>query len=60
MTVRPASDHDTVPGAVFLLAGLAIFTGWLLFQGVSFVLGCVVMLALVGAAVALLVPHRRG
>jgi hypothetical protein len=61
MTVKQRSNRNTVPLGVGLLAALAIATGWLLFLGASFVLGCIVMLALTGGEVALLVrtPPRR-
>jgi hypothetical protein len=60
MTVKTRSDRSTVPLGVGLLAALAIATGWFLFQGAPFVVGCLVMLALAGVEVAILVrtPHR--
>jgi hypothetical protein len=61
MTVPQQSSRNTVPLGVGLLAALALATGWLLFLGASFVLGCIIMLALTGGEVALLVrnPQRH-
>ena len=54
MTVRPASDGNTVPLGVAVLGVLVVGTGWLVFQGLSFVVGCVVTVAFAAAAIALL------
>lgn len=61
MTVPQQSSRNTVPLGVGLLAALALATGWLLFLGASFVLGCIIMLALTGGEVVLLVrnPQRH-
>ena len=54
MTVRPVSDRNTVPLGVAVLGALVVGTGWLLFQGLSFLVGCALMLALAVAEIALL------
>jgi hypothetical protein len=61
MAARPFSERSTVPLSVGVLAALAIAVGWLVFEGAPFVLGCIVMLALIGSEVTLLVqtPPRR-
>ena len=53
MTVSTTPDRAAL--GIGLLALVAIATGWLLIQGAPFVLGCLVMVALVAAEVALLV-----
>src|SRR4029077_10352471 len=40
MTVRPVSDRNTVPLGVAVLGALVVGTGWLLFEGLSFLVGC--------------------
>ena len=54
MTVRPASDGNTVPFGVAVLGVLVVGTGWLVFLGLPFVLGCALTLAFAAAAIALL------
>ena len=61
MTVRPASDGNTVPLGVAVLGVLVVGTGWLVFQGLSFLVGCGLILAFAAAAIALLTtrPSNR-
>jgi len=61
MTVRPASDGNTVPLGVAVLGVLVVGTGWLVFQGLSFLVGCGLTLAFTAAAIALLTtrPSHR-
>ena len=54
MTVRPVSDRNTVPLGVAVLGALVVGTGWLMFQGLPFLVGCALMLALALAEIALL------
>jgi hypothetical protein len=57
MTVRPASDGNTVPFGVAVLGVLVVGTGWLVFLGLSFIVGCALTLAFAAAAIALLTTH---
>jgi hypothetical protein len=59
MSLRSAENQSTVPIGVAVLGALVVVTGWLVLQGVPFLLGCVVNVAFAACAVALLVPHRR-
>ena len=59
MTVRPASKSSTVPIGVAVLGVLVVGTGWLVFQGLSFLVGCGLTLLLAAAAVGLLTAHLR-
>jgi hypothetical protein len=59
MTVRPASDRSTVPFGVAILGALVVGTGWLVLQGLSFLVGCGLTFALAAAAVGLLTAHLR-
>ena len=45
MTVRPASDGNTVPLGVAVLGVLVVGTGWLVFQGLPFLVGCALTVA---------------
>ena len=54
MTVRPGPDRNTVPLGVAVLGALVVGTGWLLFEGLSFLVGCALMHALAVAEIALL------
>jgi uncharacterized membrane protein YgaE (UPF0421/DUF939 family) len=58
MSVRSAQNQGTVPIAVGVLGILVLVTGWLILQGMSFLLGCVVIGGLAACAIALLVPPR--
>ena len=57
MTVRPASESSTVPIGVAVLGVLVVGTGWLVFQGLSFLVGCAVTVVWAAAAIALLTAH---
>ena len=57
MTVRPASDGNTVPLGVAVLGVLVVGTGWLVFLGLSFLVGCALTVAFAAAAIALLTAH---
>jgi len=61
MTVRPASDGNTVPLGVAVLGVLVVGTGWLVFQGLPFLVGCALAVAFAAAAIALLTmrPSNR-
>ena len=59
MTVRPASDRNTVPLGVAVLGALVVGTGWLVLQGLPFLLGVGLTLGLAAAAVVLLTTHLR-
>jgi hypothetical protein len=59
MTVRPASDRITVPLGVAVLGALVIGTGWLVLQGLPFLVGCALTFGLAAAAIALLTAHLR-
>jgi hypothetical protein len=55
MPFKSVPDRAIVPLGVGVLAVTAIMVGWLVFEGVPFVLGCVAMLALTASEIALLV-----
>jgi hypothetical protein len=59
MTVRPASDRNTVPLGVAVLGALVVGTGWLVLQGLPFLVGVGLTLGLAAAAVVLLTTHLR-
>jgi hypothetical protein len=61
MTVRPASDGNTVPLGVAVLGVLVVGTGWLVFLGLPFVVGCALTLAFAAGAIGLLTarPNNR-
>ena len=61
MTVRPASDGNTVPLGVAVLGVLVVGTGWLVFQGLPFLVGCALTVVFAAAAIALLTtrPSNR-
>jgi hypothetical protein len=54
MTVKRASDRTTVPIGVAILGALVVGTGWLVLQGLPFIVGCVATFCLAGAAIVLL------
>jgi hypothetical protein len=58
MTVKPLLDR-TAPVGIGVLGILVIATGWLLIEGLPFVLGCVVMCGLAAAAIVLSTSHLR-
>ena len=57
MTVRPASDRNTVPLGVAVLGALVVGTGWLVLQGLPFLVGVGLTLGLATIAIALLTAH---
>ncbi|HLB39228.1 MAG TPA: hypothetical protein VJM84_02135 [Actinomycetota bacterium] len=59
MTVKPASDRSTVPLGVAILGALVLGTGWLVLQGLPFIVGCLVTFCLAAGATALLTAHLR-
>ena len=59
MTVRPASDRNTVPLGVAVLGALVVGIGWLVLQGLPFLVGVGLTLGLAAAAVVLLTTHLR-
>jgi hypothetical protein len=58
---KPSPDRSAIPIGIGVLAMAALLVAWLVFLGTApFVLGCLVMLALLGGEVALLVrPNER-
>jgi len=54
MTVRPASDRNTVPLGVAVLGALVVGTGWLVLQGLPFLVGVGLTLGLATIAIVLL------
>ena len=58
MTVRPLVERGA-PAGIAVLGILVIATGWLLIEGLPFVLGCVVMCGLAAAAIVLSTSHLR-
>ena len=59
MSLRSAENQSTVPIGIAVLGALVVATGWLVLQGLPFLVGCVLSVGLAACAVALLVPHRR-
>jgi len=59
MTVRPVSDRNTVPLGVAVLGALVVGTGWLVLQGLPFLVGCALTFGLAVAAIAMLTAHLR-
>ena len=57
MTVRPASDRNTVPLGVAVLGALVVGTGWLVLKGLPFLVGVGLTLGLAAIAIALLTAH---
>jgi hypothetical protein len=58
MTVKPLVER-TAPVGIAVLGVLVIATGWLLIEGLPFVLGCFVMCGLAAAAIVLSTSHLR-
>jgi hypothetical protein len=58
MPVKPLVER-TAPLGIAVLGVLVIATGWFLIEGLSFVLGCVVMCALAAAAIVLSTSHLQ-
>ena len=56
MTVKPLVDR-TAPVGIGVLGILVIATGWLLIEGLPFVLGCAIMCAAAAGAIALATSH---
>ena len=59
MTVKPLSERTTLPIGIGALGILVIATGWLIIDGLPFVLGCAVISAAAAAAIALATSHLR-
>ncbi len=59
MTVRHVTQRNTVPIGVTVLGALVLGTGWLVIQGLPFLLGCALTLGLAAAAVGLLTAPVR-
>jgi hypothetical protein len=59
MSQRSAQSPSTVPIGVGVLGVLVVVSGWLVIQGLPFLLGCVLDVGLVACAIAMLVPHRH-
>jgi hypothetical protein len=59
MTVRPLVQRSTFPVGMAVLGILVIATGWLLIEGLPFVLGCAIVCAAAAGAIALATSHPR-
>ena len=60
MSQRSTQKQSTVPIGVGILGLLVLLSGWLLVQGLPFLIGCAMDLVLAAIAIVLLVPqHRR-
>ena len=59
MTVRTLTERTRLPVGMATLGVLVIGTGWLLIEGLPFVLGCAIMCAAAAAAIALATSHLR-
>ena len=59
MSQRTTQNQSTVPIGVGLLGLLVLLSGWLLVQGLPFLIGCAMDLVLAATAIELLVPHHR-
>ena len=59
MTVQRTTDRNTVPIGVAVLGVLVVGTGWLVLEGLPFLVGCGLTLLLAAAAVGLLTAHLR-
>src|SRR3954471_23963697 len=58
-TVKPLVQRSTLPVGMAVLGIVVIVTGWLLLEGVPFVLGCAITCAAAAAAIALATSHLR-
>jgi hypothetical protein len=59
MTVRSLTERTRLPVGMAVLGILVIATGWLLIEGLPFVLGCAIMCAAAAGAIALATSHLR-
>jgi len=59
MTVKPLVQRSTLPVGMAVLGIVVIATGWLMIEGLPFVLGCVIMCGAAAAAIALATSHLR-
>jgi len=59
MTVRSLTERTRLPVGMAVLGILVIATGWLLIEGLPFVLGCAIVCAAAAAAIALATSHLR-
>ena len=59
MTVKTLTQRTRLPLGMAALGILVIATGWLLIEGLPFVLGCVIMCAAAAGAIALATSHLR-
>jgi hypothetical protein len=59
MTVKPLTERTALPVGIGALGVLVIATGWLIIDGLPFVLGCAVICASAAAAIALATSHLR-
>ena len=57
MTVRPTSKPATVPLVVLALAAIVVATGWLVVEGMPFIVGVAITCALVVVAIGVLTTH---
>jgi hypothetical protein len=58
MTVKPLVER-TAPVGIAVLGILVVATGWLLIEGLPFVLGCAMICGLAAAAIVLSTSHLR-
>ena len=59
MTVRSLTQRTGLPVGMAVLGILVIATGWLLIEGLPFVLGCLIICAAAAGAIALATSHLR-
>jgi hypothetical protein len=59
MTVKPLVQRSTVPVGMAVLGIVVIATGWLLIEGLSFVVGCAIVCAAAAGAIVLATSQPR-
>ncbi len=59
MTVRSVTERTRLPVGMAALGILVIATGWLLIEGLPFVLGCLIVCAAAAGAIVLATSHLR-
>jgi hypothetical protein len=59
MSQRSAQNPSTVPIGVGVLGAFVLITGWLVIEGLPFLVGCALNVGLAACAIALLVSRRQ-
>jgi hypothetical protein len=59
MTVKPLVQRSTFPVGMAVLGIVVIATGWLLIEGLSFVVGCAIVCAAAAGAIVLATSQPR-